>query len=124
MREIGLMHVIFRQKLPNVVIKKSTLALGIKRNYTFEILIKLLLRLAKKKEKKEICTHTYVYVYARNNAVRESACTLTITRGRCAENASLSRISMHNNQSGRISLTTNRSLLLSSRSSPFLPSIR
>jgi len=31
----------------NVVIKKSTLTLGIKRNYTYEILIKLLLRLAK-----------------------------------------------------------------------------
>lgn len=31
----------------NVVIKKSTLTLGIKHNYTYEILIKLLLRLAK-----------------------------------------------------------------------------
>lgn len=31
----------------NVVIKKSTLTLGIKRNYTYKILIKLLLRLAK-----------------------------------------------------------------------------
>lgn len=35
------------EKLPDAVIKKSTLALGTKRNYMSEILIKLLLLLGK-----------------------------------------------------------------------------